>query len=106
MQECEWNAGHLEFLESSNIIGIFTHSQLSAFPIGLMRYMIHGLPEIASYFIAALAGGIISVAIIKREVGTDSFWGTLQDSLNLIIFSVIILFIAAITEVFITPIFF
>jgi uncharacterized membrane protein SpoIIM required for sporulation len=96
-----WNASVI-----AAAIGIFTHSQLSAFPIGLIRYMIHGLPEIASYFIAALAGGIISVAIIKREVGTDSFWGTLQDSLNLIIFSVIILFIAAITEVFITPIFF
>jgi uncharacterized membrane protein SpoIIM required for sporulation len=96
-----WNASVI-----AAAIGIFTQSQLSSLPLALLRYMIHGLPEIAAYFIAALAGGIISIAVIRHEMGTDKFWEILQDSLNLIILSVVILFIAALMEVFITPIFF
>ena len=96
-----WNASVI-----AAAIGIFTNSQLSSLPLALLRYMVHGIPEIAAYFLAALAGGIISVAVIKREMGSDKFWEILQDSLNLIILSVLILFIAALMEVFVTPLFF
>ena len=96
-----WNASVI-----AAAIGIFTHSELSSLPLGLFRYMVHGIPEIASYFIVALAGGIISVAVIKHEIGTDKFWDILQDSLNLIIIAIIILFIAALLEVFLTPLLF
>lgn len=96
-----WNASVI-----AAAIGIFTQSNLAALPLGLARFMIHGIPEIAAYFVAALAGGIISIAVIKHEVGTDRFWEVLQDSLNLIILSVIILLFAALIEVFITPLFF
>ena len=65
--------------------------------------MIHGGIEIGSYFVGALAGGIISVAVIKHDVRSEKFWIILQDSLNLIILAVILLFIAALIEVFITP---
>ncbi len=54
----------------------------------------------------ALAGGIISVAIIKHDVKSDKFWIILQDSLNLVILSVVILFLAALIEVYITPVIF
>ncbi len=93
-----WNASVI-----SAAIGIFSKSDLANLPIGLMRYMIHGIPEIASYFAGALAGGIISIAIIKHDVASEKFWVILQDSLNLVILSVVILFIAALIEVFITP---
>lgn len=93
-----WNASVI-----SAAIGIFSKSDLANLPLGLARYMIHGIPEIASYFAGALAGGIISIAIIKHDVASEKFWTILQDSLNLIIFSVVILFIAALIEVFITP---
>jgi len=96
-----WNASVI-----AAAIGIFTKSQLSALPFGLMRYMIHGIPEIGSYFIVALAGGMVSVAVIKHEAGTEKFWEVLQDSLNLVIIAVIVLFLAALVEVFITPILF
>ena len=65
--------------------------------------MIHGIPEIAAYFIGALAGGIVSVAVIKHDVHSEKFWTILQDSLNLVILAVIILFFASLIEVFITP---
>lgn len=96
-----WNASVI-----AAAIGIFTQSSLSGLPVALLRYMIHGLPEIGSYFIAALAGGILSIAVIKHEVGTEKFWEVLQDSLNLVILAVVVLFIAALLEVFVTPIFF
>jgi uncharacterized membrane protein SpoIIM required for sporulation len=93
-----WNASVI-----AAAIGIFTKSELSHLPLGLARYMIHGLPEIAAYFTVALAGGIVSSAVIKHELGTEKFWEVLQDSLNLIIISIIVLFIAALMEVFVTP---
>ena len=96
-----WNASVI-----AAAIGIFTKSELSALPFALVRYMIHGIPEIASYFIVALAGGMISVAVIKHETGTDKFWDVLQDSLNLIILAIVVLFIAALVEVFVTPLLF
>jgi len=96
-----WNASVI-----SAAIGIFSKSDLINLPAALMRYMIHGVPEIASYFIGALAGGIVSVAIIKHDINSEKFWIILQDSLNLVIISVVLLFVAALIEVFITPLLF
>lgn len=74
--------------------------------LGLLRYSIHGIPEILSYFIGGLAGGIISIAIIRHDFGTKKFEQILLDSADLILLSVGILFAAAILEVFVTPIIF
>ena len=96
-----WNASVI-----GAAIGIFTNYELKSLPLGLLRFFIHGLPEIASYFIVALAGGMVSIAVSRHETGTDKFWNVLQDSLNLIILAVVVLFIAAVIEVFVTPILF
>jgi len=96
-----WNASVI-----SAAIGIFSESSLLNLPIGLFRYMIHGVPEIGSYFTGALAGGIISIAVIKHDVKSEKFWIILQDSLNLVILAVVLLVIAALIEVLITPLFF
>jgi len=93
-----WNASVI-----SSAIGIFSKSNLAQLPLGLARYMIHGIPEISAYFVGALAGGIISIAVIKHDVHSEKFWVILQDSLNLVIISVVLLFIAALIEVFVTP---
>lgn len=93
-----WNASVI-----AAAIGIFTKANLSDLPTGLMRYMIHGVPEIASYFLIALAGGLISISVIRHEAGTEKFWEVLRDSINLVIVSLVILFIAAIIEVYVTP---
>lgn len=96
-----WNASVI-----AAAIGIFAKSDITNLPLGLARYMIHGIPEIASYFTIALAGGLISIAVIRHEAGTEKFWEVLRDALNLIILGIIILFIAALIEVFITPVLF
>ena len=93
-----WNASVI-----AAAIGIFSKSNLANLPLGLARYMIHGIPEIGAYFIGALAGGIISIAVIKHDVHSEKFWIILQDSLNLVILSVVVLFFGALIEVFITP---
>jgi uncharacterized membrane protein SpoIIM required for sporulation len=74
--------------------------------IGLFKYVIHGIPEILAYFTAGLAGGIISVAVIKHDFGTRKFEHILLDSADLMIISIGLLVIAAALEVYVTPIIF
>ncbi len=93
-----WNASVI-----AAAIGMFANSELSSLPLGILRYMIHGLPEIAAYFIAALGGGIVSVAIIRKDMDRDRKWNILQDAILLIIIALIILLISAVIEVYFTP---
>ena len=74
--------------------------------IGLFKYVIHGVPEILAYFVGALAGGIISVAIIKHDFGTTKFEHIVLDSADLLFISIGLLFFAAILEVWVTPLVF
>ena len=85
----------------SKVAAYFYASSLS-----VLRYSLHGIPEISAYFVAGLAGGILSVAIINRDFGTKSFERILLDSSDLILIAVFILFLAAMMEVFVTPLFF
>jgi uncharacterized membrane protein SpoIIM required for sporulation len=93
-----WNASVI-----AAAIRIFTSSNISKLPAGLGRYMVHGIPEIAAYFVGALAGGILSVAIIRKEFHKKTFWNICQDIIILVIIALAILFISAAIEVFITP---
>ena len=72
----------------------------------ILRYALHGIPEILAYIIAGLAGGIISIAIIRHDFGTNNFERIVLDASDLILIAVGILFIAAILEVYVTPLFF
>ena len=93
-----WNASVI-----SAAIGIFSESSLINLPLGLARYMIHGVPEIGAYFVAGLAGGMISVAVIRYELFDSKFNKVMWDSLHLIILSAALLLGAAVIEVFISP---
>ncbi len=87
-------------------IGIFTKYQLKQVPLGLARYMIHGFPEIAAYFIAALAGGIIGVGIIQNGIRDKKFLRVLGNAIILLFTSIVILILAGLIEVYITPLIF
>ena len=76
------------------------------FNLGLLRYFIHGIPQILAYFIGALAGGIISVAMINHDIESDKFNNIMLDALDLTMLAVFVLFMAALVEVFVTPLFF
>ena len=59
-------------------------SYLTITSFSFMRYMSHGFIEILSYFVAGLAGSIISVAVIKHNLENEA---VLYDALDLIIVS-------------------
>ncbi|MEM4242667.1 MAG: stage II sporulation protein M [Candidatus Woesearchaeota archaeon] len=80
-------------------VGIYLH----AGSLSVLRYAVHGIPEITAYFIAGLAGGILSVAIIRHDFGTANFEKVLLDASDLILIAIFVLFIAALIEVFVTP---
>jgi uncharacterized membrane protein SpoIIM required for sporulation len=96
-----WNASVI-----GAAIGIFTNKSLAQLPLGLLRYMVHGIPEIGAYFVGALAGGIVSVAVIRKDLRGEGTWKILQDSLLLIIIAIVILVVAALMEVYLTPVLF
>ncbi|MBU0666769.1 MAG: stage II sporulation protein M [Nanoarchaeota archaeon] len=74
--------------------------------VGLLKYVIHGVPEIFAYFVAGLAGGIISVAVIRHDFGSRKFEHILLDSADLLLLSILLLFIAGLLEVYVTPVIF
>jgi len=96
-----WNASVL-----ATVIGAFLKANANNIilaPLILLRYTLHGIPEIAAYFMAGLAGGIISIALIRHDFGSEKFKHILTDSLDLIVLAVVTLLGAALVEVFISP---
>jgi len=81
---------------------VFIYNYFKTFPIGF-GYALHGIPEIAAYFSGALAGGIISVAVVNHDYKTKEFRHIVIDSIDLIILSIALLITAGIIEVYITP---
>lgn len=71
--------------------------------LGILRYLPHGILEVIGFFVGGLAGGIISVAVVNHDFGTKEFNHIVADSLDLLILSILIIFFAAIVEVYITP---
>lgn len=74
-----------------------------AISLSSLRYLIHGIPEIGSYFVGGLAGGLISVAVIRHELFDQKFNKVLIDAMHLVLLSVGILLVSAVVEVFVSP---
>ena len=70
---------------------------------GFLRFLVHGLPEMLAFIVAGFAGGIISVAVIKHHIFSKKSHTILKDSTILILIAVGLLLIAALIEVFVTP---
>jgi len=96
-----WNASVI-----AAAIGIFTRYKISEIPLGIARYMIHGFPEIAAYFITALAGGIFGVGVIRNGIKSKRFLHVVENVIILLFIAIIIILIAAFIEVYFTPILF
>lgn len=74
--------------------------------LGLLKYSIHGIPEIAAYFYGGLAGGILSVALIRKHFRTAKFSRVMLDFSELVLMGIGFLLAAAFLEVYVTPILF
>jgi uncharacterized membrane protein SpoIIM required for sporulation len=93
-----------EIAQSANAAGLATiATYFGAASFSFLRYMTHGFLEVIAYFTAGLAGGIISIAIIKHNLKEDK---VLIDALDLILISVGLILIAGLVEVYITPVLF
>lgn len=96
-----WNASVI-----AAAVGVFTKYQLSDIPLGILRYMIHGLPEIAAYFITALAGGIFGAGFIRHGFRDPRFFRVAENAVILLFISLLLLLGAAVLEVYLTPLLF
>ena len=85
----------LGFLEAGNYFHVVS--------LGLLKYSIHGIPEIAAYFYGGLAGGILSVALIRKHFKTGKFSTIMVDFSELILMAFGFLMAAAFLEVYVTP---
>lgn len=82
--------------------GLFS-SYFTTTAFSFFKYMLHGILEITAYFIVGLAGGILSMALIKKDLSYDSI---MADVLDLVLISIGFLLIGGIVEVYITPLLF
>ena len=96
-----WNASVI-----AAAIGIFTKYHISGIPMGILRYMIHGFPEITAYFVTALAGGIFGVGILKNGLKGPKLFRIIENTIILLFIAIVILILAAVIEVYFTPILF
>lgn len=71
--------------------------------LGLLKYSIHGIPEIAAYFYGGLAGGILSVALIRKHFKSEKFPVIMKDFSEMTLIAVGFLIAAAFLEVYVTP---
>ena len=96
-----WNASVI-----AAAIGIFSQYNIGQIPLGIARYMIHGFPEIAAYFITALAGGIFGVGILRHGFKDGMFARLSENTAVMLFIAIIVLIVAAILEVYLTPLIF
>ncbi len=96
-----WNASVM-----SSAMVLFAQKKIIEIPSAFLRYSIHGLPEMIAYFIAALAGGMFGVGVIRHGIKSKRLIQVIENVLLLLIIAIIIIFIAGIIEVYITPMFF
>lgn len=101
-----WNASIIGAAIGMFVKGASHINYFASIPVGVLRYSIHGLPEMLAYFMAGLAGGIISVAVIRHDFGSGKFRRILLDSFDLVLLSIVVLFISSLIEVFVTPVLF
>ncbi len=67
-------------------------------PIAILSIFLHGIPEITSYFLSGLAGGLISVALMREKVWSPEFNRVAKDGLVLLSGSMALVVIAAFLE--------
>jgi len=75
-----------------------TTAYLLGVPISLGSIALHGIPEIAAYFFAGLAGGILSVGIVRENFMSKEFKEIFKDALIFLLFAELLIVFAAFLE--------
>lgn len=87
---------------NASVLGVYI-GQLSKYlwyvPVVSVSFIPHGLPEIAGYLCAGLAGGLFSAAIIRKN-STKVLKTVALDSAKILLLGVFLIFIGAVIESF------
>jgi uncharacterized membrane protein SpoIIM required for sporulation len=100
-----WNASVMAVAIGVAIRAAISNSYYHLVPLSVIGYFIHGIPEIVAYFIAGLAGGILSFGLINEKIKSKTFNHIIKDFGYLMVISIIVLFVAALIEIFVSPLF-
>ncbi|MFC1722948.1 stage II sporulation protein M [Nanoarchaeota archaeon] len=65
-------------------------------------FLIHLLPEISGFMIAAIAGGVISKAIMHEQRGTIRFQNVFKDAFVLMLIATMLILVGAFLETFVS----
>jgi uncharacterized membrane protein SpoIIM required for sporulation len=92
-----WNASVMGF-----VIGDLARKTfgIAALPVAFLKYFLHGIPEMFAYLMAALAGGIIYIAIVRGDFFRKGrVRRILIDVFALIFIAIVLLILAALIEI-------
>ena len=85
-------------------ISVRAAAYFKALPVSFLAFFVHGIFEILGYFVGAIAGGILSVAIIRKHYNNPHFPTLVMDVIMLILLSVGLIVVGAFVEVYVTPV--
>ena len=83
-----------------------TGMMAGVFSLGLLRYLTHGIFEISGFFLAGLAGGILSIALLRQDLLGKKSSVLFQDAFALMLLAVLFVFLGALVEIHLTPLFY
>jgi uncharacterized membrane protein SpoIIM required for sporulation len=92
-----------ETVSVAGSIFLKTSAYFTALPGSISGFLVHGIFEVLGYFIGAVAGGIMSVAIVRQHYKSAYFKRIIKDVAILIGVAVILIIVGAYMEVYITP---
>src|SRR3989344_1449460 len=76
-------------------ISVRAAAYFKALPVSFLAFFVHGIFEILGYFVGAIAGGILSVAIIRKHYNNPHFPTLVMDVIMLILLSVGLIVVGA-----------
>jgi len=88
---------------NASILGVYIGQLTKHFldiPVVSLSFIPHGVPEIAGYIMAGLAGGLISAAVIRRH-GSKVLSVVVTDAIKIMIVAFVLILLAAGIEVYV-----
>jgi len=83
------------------IAGYVTKSIPKTF-LFIVMFLIHVLPEVLGFLLAAIAGGVVSKALLDEQFAGREFSNVIKDATILFLISILLIIIAAFLEVYVT----
>lgn len=98
-----WNASVIGvFIGSLIKVKLASLSTLQAYAVGFPMYSLSialwAIPEVLAYLVAAMAGGIVSVAVARHHFTSERFWLTLFDAALFLLISFFLVILGAYVE--------